>query len=362
MGKLVIFCAGTSIETLPGEHTDAILINVVNNGSNDKSIKKTKELLRKSKAKIVMLDSGGYQLLVAEEGGTEIICDKDKPIDYSGKLNLTPWHVINAAKKICPDVMMSLDFPIRKFSHQEEQEVEFRKKLGFNVTWTKEVSELRQKHCPQISLFVPIQCYTMEQLDIFQNLIKDIHFDGFSMPVRNMTLKEITLFLIRFYQMGIRQVHLLGTFSFFTIALAAYMARHVFDWVSLDATTWRIMAERNIYLNLHNLSAETVSFNSIINENIKNDCTCPWCKGKTFTYIKHLDYDDKVSFLRCHNFWVIENISKKLYDNSDRINKLDAYLRSQCKNMNKVEKLYNILSLMDVSKDCDINFLKTIIS
>jgi len=64
MGKLVIFCAGTSIETLPGEHTDAILINVVNNGSNDKSIKKTKELLRKSKPTFRTLTEGNMAFYV----------------------------------------------------------------------------------------------------------------------------------------------------------------------------------------------------------------------------------------------------------------------------------------------------------
>ena len=178
-------------------------------------------------------------VLVSEQKNKKVICDKNKPINCLGKdgLNLTPQHVVKAAQKINPDIMISLDFPIFTLSDQGEQEFEFRKKLGCNSSWAKETAELRQIYCPSINLFVPVQCYTLKQFDMFYDYIKDINFDGFSMPVRNMDLKEIALFLIKFYQMGIRKVHLLGTFSFFTIALAAYMARHLFDWISLDATT-----------------------------------------------------------------------------------------------------------------------------
>jgi hypothetical protein len=112
-----------------------------------------------------------------------------------------------------------------------------RKKLKFNVKWAVQTAKLREEYCPEVGLFIPFQGYTLNHLDIFFRFIQEIHFDGISIPVRNLNLKDISLFLIRFYQMGIKRVHLLGTSSFYRMALCAYMARHYFEWVSLDSTS-----------------------------------------------------------------------------------------------------------------------------
>jgi len=80
------------------------------------------------------------------------------------------------------------------------------------------------------------------------------------------------------------------------------MARHYFAWVSLDSTGWRLMAEYSSYVNPLSLKNQNIGYNVIIDENIRIDCQCPWCNGKTFTYIKNLPYTEKISFLRSHNF------------------------------------------------------------
>ena len=62
-------------------------------------------------------------------------------------------------------------------------------------------------------------------------------FDGISMPIRNMSIFELAVFLVILYQRGVTRIHLLGTSRFSVIALCAYAARNMFDWVSLDSTS-----------------------------------------------------------------------------------------------------------------------------
>ena len=40
--------------------------------------------------------------------------------------------------------------------------------------------------------------------------------------------------------MGVHKVHLLSVSNFAGVALATFFAGHVFDWCSVDATTWRL--------------------------------------------------------------------------------------------------------------------------
>ena len=135
MGELVFFCAGTNREILPGKQVDSLLINVPQYAASDSMIRETVRLMKASRAKTIMLDSGGYQLLVAEGQGKKITCDYSTPIELSEKVNLAPKHVIDVARRLMPDIMVALDFPIRKISNPAEQEIEFNRKLGFNARW-----------------------------------------------------------------------------------------------------------------------------------------------------------------------------------------------------------------------------------
>jgi len=351
MGSLIVYCAGTSVDVLPGNSIDALLLNVPNNGGTERAIQESKNLIRVCNAKTTMLDSGGYQLFVAEQEKKEIICDEKIPlIQEKDLVNLTPFHVIWAAVRINPDRLVALDYPIATIEEKEKQEVEFRRKLGFNADWAIQTAQLREKHCPHIQLFLPIQCYNLDHLERYRRLVTGIRFDGYSMPVRNLNLGEIALFLSRFYQLGIRQIHLLGTLRFFTIALCAYAARHFFDWVSLDATTWRLQAQDSRYMNPHDLSAEYIGNDAIIDPGIQMDCPCPWCRNKTFTYIKHLPFKVREEFLRCHNFWVVDRVSRDLFQNSGSIATLEQYLKRKARNQAQIRELVKILAIMEKGK------------
>jgi queuine/archaeosine tRNA-ribosyltransferase len=192
-------------------------------------------------------------------------------------------------------------------------------------------------------------------------LIGDIDFDGVSMPVRNLSINEIALFMLRFYQLGIKRIHLLGTSKFFAIALSAYMARNLFDLVSFDATTWREQAQYAVYLNPHDLSSEKIPSDITIDEKISVNCGCPFCRGKTYTYIKNLPQTEKIALLRSHNWWVIEKATRDLYKNCGDLVQFEKFLKIRCQNTEKIEELCSILSLIDVLKDSDIDVLQAVL-
>ena len=359
MGKLVNFCAGAELYILPARHVDALLINVPDNACSESAIKSTKRMLAAAKSRIVMLDSGGYQRHKADIDSKIISIDETKPVVRTEtEINLTPVHVMRAAAILKPDIVVGLDFPIRTVSEPNEQKFEFMSKAGFNALETIECSDLKKLLCPDVQFFLPVQCYDLGQFNQFINLISGVEYDGVSMPIRNLSINDVILFMVRFYQMGIRQVHILGTSKLFIIAVTAYMARHLFEWVSFDATTWNEYAKSGLYMNPYNLSQEHIAQNVIIDENISMDCQCPFCNGKTFTFIKNLPETDLTAFLRSHNWWVIEKATNDLYKNSGNVIELERCLRARGAGPEDVNELRRALSLAYSFRKGDIRILQ----
>jgi queuine/archaeosine tRNA-ribosyltransferase len=353
MGRLVNFCAGINLHVLPGKYVDAILINVPDNASSDDAIKSTKRILKAAKTRFTMLDSGGFQLHMGEHDSKKISFDKNRPVICNKtEINLAPVHVMAAASILKPDIVVGQDFPIMQIPDPDGQKLEFMRKLGFNVIWSIECSELRKKLCPDIQFFVPVQCYDLYQFDQFISMITGAEYDGFSMPIRNLSNSEIILFMIRFYQMGIRQVHLLGTSKLFAVAIAAYMARHLFEWVSFDAKTWLDFAKFFRYMNPHDLSADQITLDTPI------DCECPFCRGKTFAFIKNMPDTEVRALLRNHNWWVLEKATQDLYKNSGSVIELKRCLQARGAKSEDIYELRKALSLADSLKNKDIRVLQ----
>jgi queuine/archaeosine tRNA-ribosyltransferase len=366
VGTLVNYCAGTNIEVLPGKKVDAILVNAAQGGTPG-ALPLTIDLLKSCGAVYKAVDSGGYQILKAQEEGKNISFDESRPLECSQtSINITPRHVVEVytaiAREVKLDMGVALDFPILTLSDPTERESEFLSKLGYNVSWAIQTAELRKKLCPEVPLFIPVQCYDLIQFELFWRCIKGIEFDGFSMPVRNLGLREIALFLAKFHQLGIRRVHLLGTTTFPVISLCAYMARHLFNVVSVDSTTWRKSAEYSIFLNPHDLSPESLGGDTQIDERIRNDCPCPFCRGKTFTYLRNLPYTERTHFLRCHNFWVTDNACKELYKNSGNIVELERFLRAKCSKPDFINELIDSIISFHLLAGSDPGLLKAAIS
>jgi hypothetical protein len=346
MGRLVNFCAGATKDVLPAHRVPAMLLSVPQYASTPKQIGSSRNLLIAAGAGEVILDSGGYQLWVAERRG---ICPThlaSRPVTFTKtEANIAPDHVVRAAAQLKPKIMMALDFPIRTLSNPAEQQQEFCRKLGYNVSWAWQTAWLRQQICPEVQLFFPVQCYNLRQFDQFIDLLGGVAFDGLSMPIRNLSLREIAMFLIGFHHLGVRRVHILGSTGLGIMSLAAYFARNFFDWVSVDATSWRLKAKYSDYLNPLDLSVLHLRDLTSANDRIRMACPCPWCRNRTFTYIKNLPYREKYDFLSCHNWWVTEQAARELYDHSGDVIEMERFLRPRCRNPELCNEICRTLSL-----------------
>ncbi len=353
-----VYCPGPNIRDQPGKRVDSILLNVVDYFATDSLTAESGRMLDCANPINTIYDSGGFSILIAEESGKPFMHDETKPIIHNGVLNLTPYHVVDVVRKQRPHEFIALDFPVRKLSDPSHQEAEFNKKKPVNVRWTKETSKLWQRYCPEVGLLIALQGYNLNHAEEFYRSIDGIEFNGISMPVRNMKLPEIALIMVRSWQLGIDRFHLLGVTEFFTLALASFMARHFFKRVSLDSRTWKIRATHNTYLNPHDLIGEELGNDVFIDESIEMDCRCPWCKDRSFNYIKHLPYYDKRILLGCHNFWVTEKAARDLYQHSGTVIELERYLKLHCRRIDKIRELINTLYLIDTLKDRDIRYLQ----
>ena len=326
------------------------------------SIQKTKRLIDLTRAKNVILDSGGNSIFQAEAKGKEIISDSSLPIKSNGKLNLSPFHVIEAASKLQPKVLVALDWPLKNTTTRVEQEKEFRKKLPINLELAKETMKLRKKYCPEISLLVPIQAKTLEQLDEFMEGLAGLNFTGVSLPFRNMSPKNFVLFLIRLYQLRIPYVHVLGTTNFTFTAIAAYFARQgVFKGISMDSSSWKTNAMKGCgFMSPHNLLACKINKQTRIPDWLRNDCKCPFCRNLSFQQIGEYMFSNRTIFLACHNAWVTDQVAKDLYQNAKSLDQLEHFMiHKKSSGDKKIQQAIDALYLANLLKDESIDVLKT---
>jgi queuine/archaeosine tRNA-ribosyltransferase len=364
MGTLIYSCAGADANNLPSSPIDSLLINVLDHGSTPQKINAAKKMLRKANAGHSIGDSSGYQLHEAEKNGKAVTFDSSFPLKNTAKaLNISPQQVMEANAIHQPDIVIGLDWPVLKVKSDIQKQLEFYKKLKFNVTWAFESSAWKNALIPGAQYFQPLQAYNLDHVDIFLNEIHGVFFDGISMPVRNIKPAELALFLVDFYRRGITRVHLLGTASLSDIVLCAYAAWNLFEWVSLDSTTWRFAADKESFINPLDLSRTDLRNSVCVPETAFNLCPCPFCSGRSFQSIQTMEpRRDKVRLLREHNWLAIANLVADLYAHGDTIPNLEKELRFRCRNQRRVDDLINILSVVDALKDCDISLLQTVLA
>jgi len=330
VGEIVYTAAGISNEgTLPSARTD-LLLNVPNAGLDNKAIKQAQRLLKKAQPRCFILDSGGYEILKEESRGKQILHDPTKPMKVNGVLNLTPQHVIDTARILMPDIVIALDYPIRKRKYRCDREAEFRAKYRINIRWSLETAHLRMTYLPQIRLFLPVQCYTIPQFDVFYSAVGHVSHDGVAMPIRNMNLHNLASFFRCFRDHGIRQVHILGTAIPRNLALSAYAAACVFDWVSIDGTTWRWEAQSMKYLSPCDLSS--IHIKSVKECSTRyQSCLCPYCSRRSVRDFYYLPDTEKRYHLMWHNYWVTVNYITKMHEQAKLNQGFDKYLINRLK-------------------------------
>jgi hypothetical protein len=365
MGEFINICAGADKNSVPESPVEGVLFNVIDHCSKPSKIKAAIKMYRMAKPKYFMLDSSGYHVLKAEMASKRLSFNPDLPPKFTSReINIAAKHVMESAlvfQPYMPDIVIGLDFPIKELKYVRSPEAEFLKKHVYNAPFAVQSAAWWKELCPQSKFFLPIQCYDLDQFNIFWGRVGGIDHDGISMPIRNLGIPEIVLFLVKFYQLGIKRVHLLGTSQFFSIALCAYMARHVFEWVSIDASSWRKAADHHECFNPFDLSREKLGSRVIINHGMENDCPCPYCDGKSFEQIKNMRGEDKIPLLQNHDWWVLDRAFRDLYDHSADIIQLERFLKVRSKHPAKIHELISILALVDMMKDSDISLLQDLV-
>lgn len=364
MGLFMNFCAGVVEDLLPAEWVRAILVNAPQYACSDVVIEMTNKMFEAAGTEYVMVDSGGFQVL-SMKGKAEITHDASLPLIYRPlqRVNVATRLIVEAAGKIkpLPCIVSALDAPVNTVD-EEQQGAEFFYNIGRNIIWMLEMSRLKSKLPPGTQIFLPIQCYDLSQFKVYENCLKRLNYDGLSLPTRNLGPSGIALFLLKFYQMGVKRVHLLSVSNFTGLALAAFFARHLFDWCSVDATTWRQMAEVKTYLRPEDLRPIRVTSNAEIDPNLKITCDCPWCARRTFTELQNIPPTDRTSILRCHNYYVIEKSGQDFFKYADDPESFGWYLRTRnIKRDRKLDHLIQSLPIIYYNRDKDIRELEKLL-
>jgi tRNA-guanine family transglycosylase len=333
--------------TMPASRVDALLVNVPEVRKSKSGLENTKSMIGRAHARYAMLDSGGFQILTAQEKGKRLTHDASRPLVLNKReLNIAPEHVLEAASELKPNLVICLDNPIRKLKGVEQQR-EFENKFDMNVEWAVRTSLLIHEYrVDPESLLIPVQCYTLHQFDLFYGMLTGLEFGGLSMPTRNMSIEKLASFLRSMRQKEVRRVHVLGTTTAEAISLCAFLARHYFDWLSLDATTWRRSAENQLYQNPLNLRSKDTRLDSFAYGQSRNNCPCPWCHYSSYLEISSMEYGDKFRFLCSHNFWVIRNFAELAYQHAIDLTIFATFLDSRLE-AGHVSSIVDNLTLFD---------------
>ena len=353
-GTFINFFAGlSSVNDIPANRMQAVLVNVPEVSKYSTSAENTKRLIKKTGARCVMLDSGGYTIFNTYRKKGNIRLEGSKVL-ISGKrerMVISPHNIIEAALKIMPDIVVGLDYPVIKTQDPIIQEEEFHKKKGINLQWMEETSELHQIHCPHTELYLPIQCYNLDQFADLEDKLMRLNFDSLALPVRNMTPSKISKFLIRIHELGIKKVHLLGTSSFKNIALATYFARNFFERCSVDSTTWRNKAQYFDYVHEKTLLGINLNRACTADRGKKLSCRCHLCRGITYNHIMNLSVNDRRAYLRRHNYLAIKKAGEEFFRHASNPNAFERYLRKRAPQRGKdIDMVMRAIRMADSRK------------
>ena len=343
--NLHLFYAAVDLRSYPFKGLN-VLINPVDSLRNDYSRKTTKRLIEIIRPQNIMLDSGGNSIFNEEKRGREVLSDPAQPIRVQGKLNLTPDHVLRAAKDFKPNIIITLDSPLQPMKTSEDKGKEFKRKLKRNIAWAKVIVKSKKRYCPDAHVLIPIQAKTIAQFEEFMENLSGLRFAGVSIPARNINPTLLVYILGRLHQLKVPWVHILGTTCFSYLAVAAYFSRQgYFEILSMDSSSWKTGANAGQqWFNPSHLTGYRLDDKSIIPEGLKNNCKCPFCKDLPFEDIVLDTFSNRSLFLCCHNSWVTEDVAKEVYRNAKSLHNLEHYImHRRSPNDHKSEKVIDAL-------------------
>ena len=356
MKKLIHICSGYSRAGAAPDRTEAILVNVPDVLRWKTSEKDILNLLKEHRPKLKVLDSGGAQVYRVMAGKSKtfktFVSDKTKPVYFGKTLNLSPYHLKDAALKIHADIVMALDFPLQPEKNPKLKDKAYKDSIDMNVQWARESIMLRNEYFPNAQIFLPFQGFKLDHVDHFLNRISPLRFDGLSLPTRAFSTEEIIVFLMKFKESNIKKVHVLGSSRFDLLCILAYLTHHdYFDFLSFDSGTTAIEARLGRYCIPYDLRTCSVNdLNAMKKASTTSRCDCDLCRNKLHLDIARMPLKEQRRLLSEHNYRAIQVTKNDLCLHATRPASLKKFLLKVSERKDSIEQVYNILSGIENGK------------
>jgi len=367
MGEFINVSSGLNLQNMPRtDRIQALLLNGPAVGESEQSILNASVLVDETNADYFYLDSGGYEIFKAIESGRGIHFDRSNPRVYiEGVLNITPRHLYEIAKRLFPSVFISLDYPIPNCENVGRQELNYMLTMGFNIKCAREmayyIERYRNETGESAKFYIALQCYNLTQINDYLRNLENINYEGISIPKRVHTPTSLALFMFHIYRKfrnaKLPDIHLLGSTSFEYLAILAYYARNIFDYVSVDATSWAYYARMMLYVYPFDLRSMSIGDDASLESFEFMRCACPHCS--TFESINDLKVQDAMyrkRMLYGHNWWVINEAMRHYYDHAETAKTLNDYLLSVIDRRHghrekAVGEIYRCLTIIEAMRD-----------
>lgn len=358
MGEIINFLSSLSPDLLPVGTVQGVLFNTPALLKSPSEQQNATDIIRLTKASYKMLDSGGYQLFTkikdnslmnSDEIKTLFIMNEALPIEFKNYFNLTPAHVLQALNLITFDFVISPDRPIRSLLHPDESQFLFLEATAFNEYGARRLSELIDQHNLSTKMLVAVQAHNIQQMGKYLSNLEGVKFAGLSFPRRIMSPEKLVVYLLKSHLLHIDTVHLLGTTRFIYYCILVYMARHLFNFVSIDSTNISKFSLVSTYLEPFTLRTISLRPDSTDDLSLRPPCSCPWCSYyKKLSEIYILTKVEKFSLLIDHNNFVINQLIDEAYGHADSAKALCAYLTQVAgSKKDDIARIYELLSLVE---------------
>ncbi len=350
MGNLLPVFSGVKPTQVPDPAPENILVSITDCALSENATKKFRNLIKRSCFQKTFLDNGMYTFHKKIMNDETVIFDPKRPVYPNNgiAMNLTAEHVAHYARILQPHVTFTLDLPVPKLTNIKPdpglQEFNFMRATYHNLTRARELVNMKPTHFPNTDLYFVFQIYNIQQLVQIKKELGNIGFDGYAVPTRTLSWKQVAAVMLMLHHWKAERVHIFAGSNLKMMVVSAVFARHFFEEVSYDSTNWI----QNSMYNKFRLygSLKTVG---VENGNVKQDqyndyqCRCPHCDGRSIRDIRDMEYTPRTSILSSHNQWIEQATAKEIMNHVDSAKDLCDYLSKYEVEKSEIIKLCDLV-------------------
>jgi len=358
MGIFVPVCSGASLNLMPSPTPQSLLVSVASCGSVS-GINSVQKIIATKGIQKIFLDNGMFTFFRKMENGERVIFDHSRPI-YPKRvaMNLTAVHAIHSAIILKPNVLIIPDLPVPNLlkssnADQGDEELNFLKVTYHNLIRAKETSYLRQKHCPDVELYLAFQGYNINQLHRIMKEVNGLTFEGYCLATRALAWNKLLAIMLLLKGYGVKKIHILAGSNMPVMAVGAFVARHLFEEVSYDSHNWLYFSLVGTFRLFGSMGTVRPMKQIELSKNILSlTCDCPHCKDRSLFDIRAMEYgQNKQHLLAQHNFYIETETAKAYFNQSETPGMLRDFLLSKSHRKMLIQEMYEALSAIYEMKD-----------